>query len=133
VPAAGLTHGRPAPGGWAAQAKQAKPKQARQKRRHKTHPRPTPSHGEALARREIVPLDRNAKVRVMMVARALMPLFAEFLRTFELSTWPRDWRRSTRAACRRERPLLSCNAATEPSDEHERCGYGSSGPLQETD
>ena len=46
---------------------------------HKTHPRPAPSHGEASAPREkvfgpgrLVPLDRNAKVRVMMVARAQM-------------------------------------------------------------
>jgi len=46
---------------------------------HKTHPRPGLSHGQASAPREkvfgpgrLVPLDRNAKVRVMMVPRAQM-------------------------------------------------------------
>ena len=61
---------------------------------HKTHPRPALGHGEASARARslgpgrLVPLDRNAKVRVMMVALALMPLFAEFfenIRTLDLA------------------------------------------------
>jgi sRNA-binding protein len=62
---------------------------------HKTHPRPALSHGEASARGgkvfgpgRLVPLDRNAEVRVMMVSRALMPLFdrvLENIRTFDLA------------------------------------------------
>ena len=95
-----------------------------------THPRPALSHCEASARRRrslapaaSVPLDSNAKVRVMMVARALMPLFAEFSRTFGLSTSLPGWRPS--------------NAATEPSDEHERgdgrCRAEGSDSVQERD
>jgi hypothetical protein len=57
----------------------------------------------------LVPLDRNAKVRVMMVAR-LDGAFRRTLRTFELSTWPRDWRRSTRGT-----PLLSCTLLRNPA------------------
>jgi hypothetical protein len=73
---------------------QPRPQRARGPIGHKTHPRPALSHSEASARGRRSwpppPCAAQAHAKVwMMVARALMPLFAEFLRTtFELSTWP---------------------------------------------
>ena len=58
-------------------AKQARQKRAARGRKGRTHPRPALSHSEASARGRrslapaVSPLDRNAEVRAMMVARAL--------------------------------------------------------------